>query len=443
MLSNKQKKIITSYESLLSKDEISSLHDMKRCIYLKDFDRNQFFSLFFLDHKEMFNISLRQKLCLIFLDRTFNSKILISKYYHTSIGFCVPKEWTDILSQVCKVNRIMTSVKFYFFIFFYGVKSIYKTFIWLWQLFSFKKNIELKSRPYVSFNDLLFSNLPIEGNNDSNTIIDWHFNCYKERVPVFTVAHNLKKERYTHNNIEIVDEFSYLSLISFVKKVKLFFYFLYILFISFCLLLLGRWEYLFMITDIVKSKFYQDIDNELLAKEYFFSYSSLDYRPMWTYIVVNRGSKVTLWAYACSLSGIKKNNGKYTFTDYAWEISSWPTVLVFTRLFKEYIQKTVLYPSNIFLCDSPISNTDNLLPRIIFERIKSKIVISMFDVSPTSDLNAALLLHDPKFRTFANGKKFISDVCETFNDDKFFIIFKIKRQIKKSYLIDSSYFDYL
>lgn len=443
MLSNKQKKIITAYESLLSHDEVSSLHDMKRRIYLKEFDRNHFLPLFFLDVQESFNLALRQKLSLIFLDRTFNSKVLISKYFDNSADFCVPKEWIDILSRFCKVNRIMTSIKFYFFILSYGIKSVYKSAIWFWQLFNFKRDFKLKSRSYVSFNDLLYPNLPIEGNKDSNTIIDWHFNHYSERLPVFTVAHNLKKERYTHNNIEIVEEFSYLSMISFIQKVKLFFYFFYAVFTSTCLLLLRRWEYIFMISDILKSKLYQDIDSNFLAKEYFFSYSSLDYRPMWTYIVANRGSDVTFWAYASSLSGVKKMNGEYTFTDYAWEISTWPTILVFTKAFKEFIERIISYKSRVLLVNTPIANTDNHLPEILYEKIKNKFAISIFDVSPLSDINAALQLHDPRFRTVENGKKFIADICDVFNDEKYIILFKVKRPLKYNSIFDKSYIEYI
>jgi polysaccharide biosynthesis PFTS motif protein len=396
-----------------------------------------------LNIRKEFNIALRQKLCLVLLDRNFNSKVLVSKHFNSKIAFCVPNQWVNILSKYCRINKIATSVKFYFFLIFYGIKSIYKNIVWFWELFNFKTDADLKSKAYVSFNDLLYSNLPIEGNVDSNTIIDWHFDHYIQGEHGIVVAHNLKRERYIHKNIEIVEELTYLSSLSVVEKFKMCFYFIYIVFLSTCLLLLGRWEYIFMINDILKSKFYQDIDSKLLAKEYFFSYSSLDYRPLWTYIAANRGSKITFWAYASSLSGIKKNDGEYVFTDYAWEISTWPNILVFTKQFKDYLKKIVLYPSKFLLSDTPIANTDAIFPSILLDKIKDKIVLTMFDVSSASDFNAALLLHNPKFRTFANGKKFISDICEVFNDDKFFIIFKIKRPIKKSYLFDTSYFDYL
>jgi polysaccharide biosynthesis PFTS motif protein len=412
-------------------------------MYLKEFHCNHFLSLFFLDIPQEFKIALRQKLCLYFLGKTFNSKVLISKHYNTAAIFCLPKEWVDILSTHCRVKKIMTSIKFFLYTIYFGLKSIYNSAKWIWKLFSFKSDFELNYKPYVSFNDLLFANLPMEGNNGSNTIIDWHFNHYNKHEPVFNVVHNLNIEKYNYYNIEINNEFCYLSLTSFFEKLKLLFYFFYIVLISTFLLFIGRWEYFFMIGDIFKSKFYRVIDISLLAKEYFFSYSSFDYRPLWTYVAAARGSKVTLWAYASSFSGIKKNDGSYTRTDYAWEISSWPTILVNTKQFKNYLQNKILYPSIIILSDTPIPNTDSIIPEILFKKMKGKIVISIFDSTPPSDLNAALLLYDPKFRTFANGKKFISDICETFNEDKYLILFKVKRPIKKSYLIDQSYLDFI
>jgi polysaccharide biosynthesis PFTS motif protein len=444
MIYKKQKKIINAYESLLSQDKISLIHELKRKIHLIEFKKEDKLFFFFLNFNKLeFNQALRQKLCLLLLHRSFNSKVLISKHENISIVFCVPNEWLKAISEFCRVSKILSLIKFYFFIFINGLKSIYKSTVWIYKLFTFRENCDVKLKSYILFNDLLYSNLPIVGNDDSNTIIDWYCDNYTEREKVEVISHTLKKEKYNYKNIIIVEEFNFLSIISFSKKIKILIFYIYQIFISIILFILGRWEYLLMINDILKSKFYKDISVDLLAREYLFSYSNLDYRPLWTYIVERRGAKVTFWAYASSLSGVKKANGTYNFTDYAWEISTWPTILVFTKMFKEYIENIIMYKSKVLLFDTPIPNSDNILPKTLFDRIKGKIVISMFDVSPTSDINAALLLHDPKYRTLANGKKFISDICEIFNDDIFFIILKIKRPIKKNFFYDTAYFDYL
>lgn len=443
MLSNKQKKIITAYESLLSQDKISSIHGLKRQIYLCEIKRDNRLNLFLLKIKNEFNLALRQKLCLVLLNTKFNYKILISKYSGNPGIFCIPREWLNALSNFCSVNKSSTLIKFYLFIFLYGLKSIIKSTIWIYSLFRYNYDKDLKLESYAVFHDLLYSNLPIVGNDDSNTIIDWYIKNYKNVKDIPVIAHNLIKEKYRHKEIKIVEEFSVIADISFVKKVQLVCYFIYIIFLSIVLFFFGRWEYLFMISDIFKSKFYQDISSDLLAKEYLFSYSNLDYRPLWTYIVAGRGSDVTFWAYASSLSGVKKKNGEHTFTDYAWEISTWPTILVFTKAFKEFIERIISYESKVLLFNSPIANTDNLLPNFLYEKIKDKTVISLFDVSPQSDINAALLLHDPRYRTFENGKKFIDDICETFDSDKFIILFKVKRPVKYNSIIDKSYIEYI
>ena len=44
---------------------------------------------------------------------------------------------------------------------------------------------------------------------------------------------------------------------------------------------------------------------------------------------------------------------------------------------------------------------------------------------------------------FENGKKFISDICETFCNEKFFVIFKVKRPLKYNSIFDKSYIDSL
>jgi polysaccharide biosynthesis PFTS motif protein len=160
-------------------------------------------------------------------------------------------------------------------------------------------------------------------------------------------------------------------------------------------------------------------------------------------VVACRGSSVIFWAYASSLSGIKKKNGEYTFTDYAWEISTWPTILVFTKDFKEFVENIVSYDSKVLLSNTPIANTDSILPEIILNKISGRIVISVFDVSPVSNINAALLLHDPRYRTVENAKKFLGDIVDVFNDDKFLILFKVKRPLNHNSIFDDSYIHYI
>lgn len=443
MMANKQKRIITAYESLLSQDKISSIHGLKRQIYLCEIKSDNWLDIFLLKIKNEFNLALRQKLCLVLLNTKFNSKVLISKYSGKPSIFCVPREWLCVLSNFCSVNKSSTLIKFYLFIFLYGIKSILKSTEWIYRVFTYKNDEEIRSKPYSVFHDLLYSNLPIVGNDDSNTIIDWYVKNFKNVKDIPIIAHTLIKDNYRHKELQIVEEFSYIASISFVKKMQLIFYFIYIIFSSMVLFLFGRWEYLFMIGDILKSKFYQNISSDLLAKEYLFSYSNLDYRPLWTYIVADRGADVTFWAYASSLSGVKKKNGEHTFTDYAWEISTWPTILVFTKAFKEFIERIISYESKVLLFNSPIANTDNLLPKFLYERIDDKTVISLFDVSPVSDVNAALLLHDPKYRTVENGKKFIDDICITFESDKYIILFKVKRPLKLNSIFDKTYIEYI
>lgn len=443
MNSKRQEKIINAYNSLLAKDEISSIHGLKRKIYLTEIQRSKFVSFFFLKISREFNIALRQKLCLVLLNTNFNCKVLISKNYGESKIFCIPSEWLNVLSNYCIVNKVLTGIQFYFFIFLYGIKSIFKSFLWIYELFKYKKDKEIEFKPYLAFIDLVYPNLPIADNENSNTIIDWYFNSYKEQEDVKMISHTLRKEKYCYGGKIIVEEFSLLSAISFIDKIKLICYLVYTILVTLLLFILGRWEYLFMVSDIIKSKFYQEVNSKLLAKEYLFSYSNLDYRPLWTYITESRGSQVTFWAYASSLSGIRKKTGEYTFTDYAWEISTWPTVLVFTKAFKEFIENIVLYKSKVLLFNTPIANTDGILPDNLPNEIKDKTIISIFDVSPVSDINAALLLHDPRYRTVENGKKFISEICETFNHERFFILFKVKRPLKYNSIFDQAYIEYI
>ncbi len=443
MTIKKQNKIIQAYNALLDKDEISSIHEMKRNIYLTELHKHKFFPLFFININEEFNIALRQKLCLVLLNKNFNAKVLISKNYGISNFFCVPNEWLNILSSFCRVNKKLTNLHFYLFSFLYGINSIFKSSLWIYELFKYKDNKEIKVQPYVAFIDLVDSNLPIKSNESSNTIVDWYFKNYKSEKDVKIISHTLRKKKYSYGDKVIIEEACFLSRVSFIEKIKLIFYLAYSIIVTLLLFFCGRWEYLFMISDIVKCKFYQEINHNFLAKEYLFSYSNLDYRPLWTYIVENRGSQITFWAYASSLSGIKKKNGEYTFTDYAWEISTWPTILVFTKKFKEFVENIVSSKSKVLLFDKPIANTDGILPDNLAKEIKNKTVVSIFDVSPVSDLNAALLLHDPRFRTVENGKKFISDICEIFNHENFFILFKVKRPLKYNSIFDKDYIEYI
>ena len=57
-----------------------------------------------------------------------------------------------------------------------------------------------------------------------------------------------------------------------------------------------------------ENKIYNEIPKNNLANEYFFSISSVFYKPLWTYHVEDLGSKVTLFGYASSFGGFKTKN---------------------------------------------------------------------------------------------------------------------------------------
>ena len=89
-----------------------------------------------------------------------------------------------------------------------------------------------------------------------------------------------------------------------------------------------------------ENKIYNEIPKNNLANEYFFSISSVIYRPLWTYTVENLGSQVTLFGYASSFGGFKTKN-KNEILESEYDNTRWSKILFWTDDYIKFIKSKV------------------------------------------------------------------------------------------------------
>jgi polysaccharide biosynthesis PFTS motif protein len=162
-------------------------------------------------------------------------------------------------------------------------------------------NVIAGKEKHMSFHGLDRYNFPITSEKSYDTI-SWYLN-YKQDHRVTAILHNTPEVRnYTYEGVKIL--FAKGEIPNIRRKyllIKFIIIGIHCIAHSLIKLLIGQWQYAFMLSEMIKSLKMQYINKIDLSMVYIFNNSDWAYRPLWSYVAESRGSEVQLYFYSTNI----------------------------------------------------------------------------------------------------------------------------------------------
>ena len=359
-------------------------------------------------------LSVRQFFTIKFLDMPFNRSILYSIGTSTPLKHPLPKEWRDaLINQGVDVDNLSCAVlwRIYSFLFWgysilQGLKSIY---------FLLKKQSSLGL--YTYFDGLIGDNVSV--NPDSYNIINWYLQWENKDAEIKSICHSVSDlPNFEFGKVNVVKTDGLPQL----KGFKLLKYLVFIVYASIYgfVCLLFKPIYGLMLGELIKLKRVELANDFDLAEDYLFHNSSSFYRPIWTYLAEEKGSKATLYFYSTNIEMLKEVGGNST--PYPWHLMSWSHYLVWDEYQADFVKEIsqgtptiedvgpIWFSSNNASVNVPLSS------------------IAVFDVTPKRFSMYILLGLSFEYYTPNIANQFLSDIQLVLSQNNINMLHKVKRK---------------
>jgi len=376
-------------------------------------------------------LAFHQYLFSTLLGTMFNRVVLFSIHRKKKIIYPLPSAWLRILQKSgLPVSIYLSSCFFYLFIavsFFAGVAKLFS------HIILNIKRIKVNQK-HVYFLNLHKECFPPNRDQNSYDIMSWYTKKYNlnnpdnSRLIVHSVPNINNTSLEGHKIFYAQDCFPKMSLLSFYFK-----FLPAVIFTSLVVILSFRLRNIILLREIIDMYAFKFADKSCVANKYFFNYTNLLYRPLWTYIAESKGSSLIWYFYSCHIANYEEPNKRsFTATDF-FQILNWPKYLVWNENHAEYIRQRIDYPSEIEVV-GPIGYSDNsvALPRV------GELSVLVFDIQPlklTYSIPASCgqwYKYDYKVRTdFFND---IESICTELGVNVFFKRKRNNPRIHKGYL---------
>jgi polysaccharide biosynthesis PFTS motif protein len=345
----------------------------------------------------------------------------------SSITYPLPSEWRKVVnSHGFNVNKYSGILYWNAFVILKFVSAILsfalKIFGDLKQLI--RKDNPLKGR-YVYFDTLTRRNFPLTSSKGPiHNILTWYLQ-WSDKSPNFdSLCHDVKGINKVE--IENIPVIPIPSALPFLTKMRgllslVLWGFIMILF-SLIDLIRGHWWHALLFGESYKAKVFKIADHDELAKDYLFHNSGWIYRPLWTYEVERRGSRILFYFYSTNVEGFKQVGG-YSPAYFGWATSTWENFLVWDHYQQDFVNRSLQRKVNT-----------NVVGPIWFESGVEEIpnfsqdYIAVFDVQPVRDAFYNTLGIPFDYYIPTNCNQFLSDILDLSNTT---LVLKRKRNIGK------------
>jgi polysaccharide biosynthesis PFTS motif protein len=426
----KYKAINRGYEKLKFENKLNIFDDIKNTLSntsLGISNRN------YLNFENHFLKTNEEKVVKQFVAQRFGlnnltEAIIFSVGSNCSLTYPLPKPW---LKQIEKfgftINYFKSSLLWYLQIIKILLLTIFEYWKQIKNSFNFSKN-EFKN--YVFFDSLLINNLPLN-NNSSSGIINWYLNWENRELDIENIIHTVKNDRNNVSDIKSVNILFKKSFLFPISNLYTFilvtFYFIRIIGKGFISLLLGRWWISLLSREIFLAQFYSITTVNNSAKEYLFHNSNWIYRPIWTYIAQDSGSKISFYFYSINSEKMKNKKGYLKYNNY-WNLITWNRFIVWNEYQSEFINRSISHQVEILIAGY-ISFQSCSINNYILSNQK---FIAVFDVQPVRDLYYQKLGIETEYYVPEICNSFLNDIVSVLSSFNLLILFKRKRHIGKS-----------
>jgi len=384
---------------ILSKTKLSNTSPLKSFLNEGNFD---------------IELSTRQYLSLRILGPSFNESVLYSIGSNKSLSYPLPKEWRHaLINQGIKVNNFKSALLWH----------TYGLLLWTWGVLSELKSIYflLKKHPnlgeYIYFNELKENN--ISANPNRHNIVNWYLRWKNRNIQISSICHSASTTSdFKLGKIDIVQTDGLPKLIR-AQQPKYLVFFVYQVIYSF-IWLFFKPAYGFLLSESMKLKRF-DLANEAdLARDYLFHSPHL-YRPIWTYVAEDKGSRILHYDYSTNHGDFKNKNG-YPLEEH-WHLRSWPHYLAWDEFHADFIRRHDKHNSVIEHVGHIWFSSSDKDIEIPAESI------AVFDVTPHRPMEQITSSFAGEYYTFKIANQFLSDIQLVLSKRNIGMLHKRKRII--------------
>lgn len=351
------------------------------------------------------------------------------KNYKSSSGLTLPlmKQYFQIFNKHgYKVNFINSSLLLYKFVFIEFFKAL--------NLF-IKVLINFKSRDEKKKKTAEFCDLPSEYKSQSAkekyNLYSWFVKNYANQGYEDIFVNQKIKKFYIDEKTKVCYRKNIFRNLNLKKKIYFFLYSLLIF--LYCFVKLFNFKELYkalMIKEYLLFKVFDLQDKSNISEIYLFSQAAYVYKPLWTYSVEKKGSKIEMYYYACSFDGYFFKN-KYPLPEIGTTSMNWPKIIMWSKSFKLHYEKIV--KNSKFILSAPVFYKDDKLDL----EIKSP-SLGVFDITPYRPSFRASIYGNENYRNYQNTKLFIEDLVNLSKKFKVNIYFKSSKILTHP-LVDKRY----
>ena len=421
LLINRKKKIFFSifkgYRILKKRNNVDLTHEL-RILLTKTKINNTKLRGFSSNNTIDIELVIRQYLTLKILGISFNKSILYSVGSNKPLRHPLPKEWRNALEERgINFDKFGCAILWYLYSFYLFLNS---AILELQDIFLLLKERKYNFGCYAYFDNLI--NKPgvfyVSSNIKDHNIVNWYFQWKGKNKKVRNICHTMEGISdfslgdYDITQTKVLHQLKGLKLLNYIVVV------IYLFFYSFLVFIFNQYQGI-LFREISQVRRVKLLKEGELAREYFFNNTSPYYRPIWTYFVEEKGSKVLFYVY--SISHINPSKKYNKLSQHPWNLATWTHYLLWDEYQVNFIKTHVK--------NNPIIEKVGV---IWFSSSKKQVdipprSIAVFDITPPRP--AMRLMYGVVFENYTADivVQFMSDVYRVASKYNLNIAFKMKR----------------
>jgi polysaccharide biosynthesis PFTS motif protein len=409
---SKRRSINRGYNQLKSEGRLESLRQLQDILTKIKLSNTSPSTSFFHQGNFDIELSVRQYFALRILGSSFYETVLYSIGSNQSLSCPLPKEWRDaLIIHGIKINNFKCVLLWHthgLLLWGKGVLSELKSIYFL-----------LKKQPnlgkYIYFNELVDNN--ISANPNRHNIINWYLRWKNRNIEINSICHSAcNTSDFKLGKVNIIQTDGLPKLIR-LELMKYLVFFVYQVIYSF-ILLFFKPAYGFLLGESMKLKRVDLANDANLARDYLFHSPHL-YRPIWTYLAEDKGSRILYYDYSTNQGDFKNKHG-YPVEE-PWHLRSWSHYLAWDEFHADFIRRHdkhnsvienvghIWFSSSGKFADIPLNS------------------IAVFDVSPSK---FKVNVGGSEYYNYNIVNQFLSDVQSVLNKNNISMAHKIKRTKK-------------
>jgi len=369
-----------------------------------------------------------EKIIRQYLYRTYINWFFINTYFYSikrefPLIYPLPKKWLSVLkARGISVNYKLSTFLWYFSLLFLSLLNTSKSLLFLLKGFKYI-GIPVTSDRYAFFSQLRPNNIPSSSCPlESYTVIDWYLQ-WQGRKNVHSIKHDIELSGFVYNTVNISQGYLPFLLINDIYTYfRLVRWYINYFFSSLLDLLSGKWWSLLLIRELLLAKAASFCPTKALANDYMFHYSELIYRPLWTYVVEAKGSRVITYFYSSYHQ--PTTNSVEIHDSESWPASTWKHFLVWDSYQKKYLETNlesnpkIESVGSIWFCDNNLSPT---LP-------ERSIAVFPIEFARLTYFMQTSAYGELRFEHPDYLKLFISDILSVLVCNSYKMVLKLKRE---------------